>query len=147
MTSSQKNLVANQFIVTTEDGVYFQSYNDVVAYKDNQNIIYVAEEFNASPTTIKYLSLFLEMDRDKVEFQIKNKIFKIVDLKDFNFKVKYCCNKPMFYFENNNMVTNGYHNNYLCKECGTFYEESIGEMDEEEVENILDNYENIEVSK
>ena len=32
MTSSQGNKVANQFIITSENGVYFQSYGTVIAF-------------------------------------------------------------------------------------------------------------------
>lgn len=49
--------VANQYVIITGDGIYFQSYQTVVAMLDNSGKIWVKENaWEYSKTTSKYLS-------------------------------------------------------------------------------------------
>ena len=41
MRGSSGREVPNQFIIFTEEGVYFQSYNSVIAFKDNQGNVFL----------------------------------------------------------------------------------------------------------
>jgi hypothetical protein len=53
--------IPNQFIITTEKGLYFQSYNSIICFLDKKNNkIYLDPEYwNYSKTTSKYRNQFL----------------------------------------------------------------------------------------
>lgn len=53
--------VANQFVIETPHGEYFQSYNSIVAFKprSGDDRIVFGSDWNYSRTTSKYLHLFL----------------------------------------------------------------------------------------
>lgn len=58
------NPVANQFIITTEDGRYFQSYNSIIAFipynkVEGQKIQLDEKYWDYSRTTGKYRNKFL----------------------------------------------------------------------------------------
>ena len=59
--NSNGNLVPNHFIITTPKGVYFQSYQSVVAKIDKNNKVIVSSYWDYSQTTRKYLYNFLRM--------------------------------------------------------------------------------------
>ncbi len=60
MYSSSGNPVANQFVIYTNDGTYFQSYNSVIAFRDNENKITLDDCYwDYSRTTGKYRNEFL----------------------------------------------------------------------------------------
>ena len=61
MTSSRSgNPVANQFIIYTSKGRYFQSYDSIIAFKDNEgNVTLDLYDWNYSRTTGKYRNEFL----------------------------------------------------------------------------------------
>lgn len=49
----------NQFIISTKNGTFFQSYETIIAcYKDGQLILNI-DYWNYSKTTLKYLYLFI----------------------------------------------------------------------------------------
>lgn len=56
--------VKNQFIIRTRDGVYFQSYQTVIAYEPNNggNTVLDKHSYDYSRTTMKYLCQFLNVD-------------------------------------------------------------------------------------
>lgn len=63
MRSNNGNKVANQFIIETPDGVYFQSYDTVIARmprgcKDTRTQL-DRDSWDYSRTTMKYLGRFL----------------------------------------------------------------------------------------
>ena len=52
--------VANQFIIYTSEGRYFQSYDSVIAFKDNKgNVTLDLNDWDYSRTTGKYRNEFL----------------------------------------------------------------------------------------
>ena len=52
--------VANQFVVMTQNGVMFQSYNSRICfYNIDTNALYFGADWNYSRTTAKYLNQFL----------------------------------------------------------------------------------------
>ena len=75
MTSSNGNKIANQFIIETESGLYFQSYNSIIAYKPfthGLKTILDKDYWEYSTTTGKYRDLFLNEDRKETERKIKS---------------------------------------------------------------------------
>jgi len=75
MTSSNGNKIANQFIIETEGGLYFQSYNSIIAYKPfvhGLKTILDKDYWEYSTTTDKYRDLFLNEDRKETERKIKS---------------------------------------------------------------------------
>lgn len=83
MTSANSNKeIANQFIIITEDGAYFQSYDSVIAYRPygSDSIVLDANKWDYSTTTGKYRNQFLNEDKKETEKKIKSGIYKLADL-------------------------------------------------------------------
>ena len=60
MESSRGNPVLNQFRIWTDDGVYFQSYASIIAYRRQDGQITLDEnKWDYSTTTGKYRNQFL----------------------------------------------------------------------------------------
>jgi len=75
----------NQIVINTKDGVYFQSYDSIVAFKGNDGKVVLGKDYRYSRTTMKYLIQFLDKDSIKeVDALVKNGTFKI----DFNLSSK-----------------------------------------------------------
>lgn len=52
--------VKNQFVIETDEGLYFQSYNSIIAFKPNDGSpIQLGEDWDYSRTTGKYRNEFL----------------------------------------------------------------------------------------
>ena len=52
--------VANQFVISKPEGLYFQSYQTLIAFKPNDGSTpTVTESWDCSATTLKYLKQFL----------------------------------------------------------------------------------------
>ena len=84
MVGNSGREIANQFEIKTKDGIYFQSYNSIIAfisYKDGET--YLDEYYwNYSVTTGKYRNIFLGENRKETEKKIKDGIYKLVDLNE-----------------------------------------------------------------
>lgn len=83
MRSTRTNCkVANQFIIDTNEGQYFQSYETIIAYYENKTGIYYLDEdsWNYSRTTSKYRSIFLNEDTKTTKERIENGTHKLVNL-------------------------------------------------------------------
>ena len=80
MTSPNGNKVANQFEIYTDKGKYFQSYNSIIAFIDNNGKVFLDEYYwDYSRTTGKYRNMFLNEvindTRQKIisgEYKFKN---------------------------------------------------------------------------
>ena len=60
MCSSSGKSVPNQYEITTNDGLFFQSYISLICFIDNVGIIFLDEnKWNYSVTTSKYRNKFL----------------------------------------------------------------------------------------
>lgn len=61
MTSSKGNFVPNQFIIYTNKGIYFQSYQTIIACYDTvrKNLILDNYTHDMSRTTAKYFYIFV----------------------------------------------------------------------------------------
>ena len=88
MTSSRGNKVANQFIIYTESGSVFQSYNSIIAKitdskKDDSyyaNVELDKKYWNYSNTTGKYRNIFLNESIKDTKAKIKSGEYKLTDL-------------------------------------------------------------------
>lgn len=67
--------VPNQFEIYTKDGIYFQSYQTLIAFKNySTKKIYVGLKWDYSKTTLKYFKKFLGLEHLK-----KKAIQKMID--------------------------------------------------------------------
>ena len=82
MTSKTSfNPVANQFIIETPKGDYFQSYRSIIAFKSKKEGLILDEYFwNYSRTTSKYRNQFTGLTTKETEKAIKDKEIKLKNL-------------------------------------------------------------------
>ena len=81
MLSHNGNKIANQFEIRANDGLYFQSYNSVIAVIRNDGKIELDEHYwDYSQTTGKYRNLFLNETKKETEAKIKQGVYKLVNL-------------------------------------------------------------------
>ena len=73
----------NQFKVFLSNGVAFQSYDSLIAFKGDGKI-FLCEKWSYSKTTLKHLKLFLRIDLSKkdIEKKIENGDYILVSEKD-----------------------------------------------------------------
>ena len=73
------DIANNQFEVYTDEGVYFQSYDSVVAFKPNssEEKIRVGFDWNYSRTTMKYVGQFLGQNTAKIRKDIKDEVILV----------------------------------------------------------------------
>lgn len=62
----------NQFLINGKDGLYFQSYNSMIAKITNDGVLQLGYDWDYSRTTMKHLYLFLidyryELNQDYFE--------------------------------------------------------------------------------
>jgi len=74
------NVVKNQFIITTPDGEFFQSYNTVIAARINGKIYLDSGSWDYSVTTGKYRNQFLGETKKETEKKIKSGVYILTDL-------------------------------------------------------------------
>lgn len=73
--------VANQFIIITSDGEYFQSYDSVIAFKDNEgNVTLDDYTWDYSHTTGKYRNEFLSEGIVETRVKIESGEYKLKNL-------------------------------------------------------------------
>ena len=81
MTGRTGREVANQFIVQTDKGRYFQSYNSVIAFKPLSGKTQLDNStWDYSVTTGKYRNEFLREGKKETEAKIKSGEYELVDL-------------------------------------------------------------------
>ena len=71
LKSSNGNKVPNQFIIETDNKIYFQSYESIIAEVTGGKIYLDPVYYNYSKTTSKYLYRFLNMNKKQVEQGLK----------------------------------------------------------------------------
>ena len=74
------NAVANQYRIYTPKGVYFQSYNSIIALKTPKGIILDKVFWDYSRTTSKYLRQFTGMKKAETKEKIATKEIKLRNL-------------------------------------------------------------------
>ena len=79
MTSNSGNSIPNQFIVRTEYGRMFKSYDSNIAFIPyDENIIYLGKDWNYSVTTGKYRNEFLGINKKELEARIEAGTAKVL---------------------------------------------------------------------
>ena len=74
--------VANQFIIHTKNGQYFQSYRTIIAFwpNDGSAIQLDKQSWNYSTTTGRYRNQFLREKKPETLKKIKSGEYELVDL-------------------------------------------------------------------
>jgi len=81
MTSDNGNKIPNQFEIRTNKGVYFQSYNTIIAFWNNKGQIFLdSNSWDYSRTTGKYRNQFLGENIAETRQKIKSKEYKLKNL-------------------------------------------------------------------
>ena len=89
MLSSKGNKIANQFIITDNEGnKTFQSYDSIIVerifWKDRIDIKLDKKYYNYSKTTSKYRNQFLNEDTKTIEAKIKSGQYILTNLNGGN---------------------------------------------------------------
>jgi hypothetical protein len=79
-TSRNGNKVANQFIIEVNNSIIFQSYDSVIAKKENERIFLDEKYWNYSKTTGKYRNLFLGEDKKETQKKIDSGEYVLTNL-------------------------------------------------------------------
>ena len=81
MTSTSGNRVANQFIITDDNGnVFFQSYKSIIVKMNDDEVQLDQKYWNYSNTTGKYRNIFLNETIKDTRAKIKSGEYKLTDL-------------------------------------------------------------------
>ena len=80
-TSTEQFYVKNQFIIRTDKGTYFQSYDSIIVFRPLSGKIQLDKNtWDYSKTTGKYRNLFLGEDKKETERKIKTGEYILIDL-------------------------------------------------------------------
>ena len=81
MVSNKGNDIPNQFKISTPQGLYFQSYCSIIAFRDNTGQIWLDEDkWDYSTTTGKYRNIFLKEKKPETKYKINKGIYKLTNL-------------------------------------------------------------------
>jgi len=80
MTSNSGNKIANQFIIYTDNGSIFQSYNSTIVKIDSGKIYLDESKWNYSTTTGKYRNIFLNENINATRKKIKSGEYILTNL-------------------------------------------------------------------
>ena len=82
MISNNGNKVPNQFTIENGNKTVFQSYNTIIAIKENGKVILDSNALEYSATTLKYLKQFLNTNESKKSLyeKIENGFYTTSDL-------------------------------------------------------------------
>lgn len=81
MLSHAGREVANQFLIHTDNGVYFQSYSSIIAYRPFGGQVILDKNFwEYSVTTGKYRNKFLHENTAETRQKIANGTYALADL-------------------------------------------------------------------
>jgi len=73
--------VKNQFLINTDEGVYFQSYNTIIAFIDNKGKITLDKnKWDYSVTTSKYRNKFTGLTTQETKKMIESGEIQLVGL-------------------------------------------------------------------
>ena len=85
LINDRNNGATNQFVVETDKGKYFQSYNTIIAFvPNNSDDIVLSNDWDYSKTTSKHLYIFL---RDYTNFYVDSKQDILRGIKEKKLKV------------------------------------------------------------
>ena len=81
MMSNNGNLIPNQFIIWTDEGKYFQSYDSIIVFIDNNGKVFLDEnDWDYSRTTGKYRNVFLGEHIGETRKKIETGEYKLTNL-------------------------------------------------------------------
>ena len=81
MQSSRGNDIPNQFIIETDEGSYFQSYDSLIVFRPfGGKPILDSHYWDYSVTTGKYRNMFLGETKKETERKIKEGVYVLGDL-------------------------------------------------------------------
>ena len=80
LTTSSGNTAKNQYVITTEGGRFYQSYDTIIACIDNNGRITLDTNWNYSVTTSKYRNIFLGETSKETEKKVESGIYKVANL-------------------------------------------------------------------
>lgn len=81
MTSTNGNKVSNQFMIQTNEGLYFKSYDSIIAFIPRYGKIQLdINKWDYSNTTGKYRNMFLQEGIKETKNKIKTGEYELVDL-------------------------------------------------------------------
>ena len=80
MTSARGNKVANQFIINSEEGCYFQSYNSIIVKIEGREVYLDEYYWDYSVTTGRYRNDFLGEGIAETRAKIKSGEYTLTDL-------------------------------------------------------------------
>ncbi len=80
MTSARGNKVANQFIINSEEGCYFQSYNSIIVKIEGREVYLDEYYWDYSVTSFKYRNDFLGEGIAETRAKIKSGEYTLTDL-------------------------------------------------------------------
>ena len=72
MRSSKGNSILNQFLIYTDKGIIFQSYDSIIAFKRNDGKIVLSANWDYSKTTSKYRNIFLGESKKETQAKINS---------------------------------------------------------------------------
>jgi hypothetical protein len=85
LLNDRLNRAANQFVITTENGIFFQSYESMIC-KFHNGRLYVTPKWNFSNTTRRHFYIFLRdycgmgvMRKQEVSDAIESGLFIVVE--------------------------------------------------------------------
>ena len=88
MKSNKGRNVPNQFLITTNEGFYFQRYQTTIAFRDNKNQVYLDyNDWDYSVTTGRYRNQFLNEGIAETRRKIKEGIYILKDLNKPSYKL------------------------------------------------------------
>jgi len=77
----RKGAVKNQFILRTDKGTYFQSYDSIIVFEPREGKTQLDQNYwDYSVTTGKYRNQFLNETKKETEAKIKNGTYILTDL-------------------------------------------------------------------
>jgi len=80
LLSSSGSKVANQFVIETDNKIFFQSYNSMIACVEKGKIYLDPVYYKYSKTTSKYLNRFLNMNSKEVQEGLKSGLIEFKNL-------------------------------------------------------------------
>jgi len=75
-----QTLAINQYEIFTDVGVYFQSYQTIIAFIPFKGPVQLDQKWDASRTTVKYLGKVLLKDKKTILAAIKSGIIVLAEL-------------------------------------------------------------------
>lgn len=82
MTSAKGNTIANQFVIYSGKGQYFQSYNSVIVFipNDGSKTQIDSKYWDYSVTTGRYRNQFLCESKKETQLKIDQGVYELTDL-------------------------------------------------------------------